>query len=484
MTKVWYCPTCGYEVGFRGRCHECGQRLELSPFAELEPGPEEDEVGYRLDDWSDAARGRMIVELVTAGIAHRFEDDELVVAVADEEQVDQLVTRLTGAPVDDAVDDDDLEDLDDDALLLDAGTGGWDGPTIEVVQLEAAAARLSLNPTDMEADSEVAEASTAVFIVDDPPWADADTWAAVGRVTRRLMAALGSDDALEDEIRTQAGILARLLGPIVHPGAADPGVDLGAGDAGADDVAVAGVADVGVADPGAGVDTALAEPAVGETSGTDEGNGTDEGTATVGPDPVPDHGAGLAPGDRVAGEADDSSHGRDEGGDDEDRVAAASGGSAVFGKRTETVYELGEWLPEQRAELAMLLDREGITHSWDTENLVVASDREADVEAVLDRIEAVDDPDADEEATYRALEELFAATDRLVGAPADVNRGKEVVRAVVVADGPTPVGLDDAQWWQIRQRARILADSIEHRAQTDVVLGEARTLRDLLRNLM
>ncbi len=426
MTKVWYCPTCGYEVGFRGRCHQCGQRLELSPMPELESGAEEDEVGYRLDDWADEARGRMIVTLVDAGVAHRFEDDELVVDVADEERVDRLVADLTAV-----VDDDEADEPGDDADSgLDQADSGLDdggsGPTTEVIQLEAAAARLSVDPTDMEADGEVAEASTAVFMVDDPPWADPATWAAVGRVTRRLMAALGADDAQEAEIRNQAGILSSLLqaivGPRVAPSQATEGNDAAPTEDAGNDWTAAGLVDANNADAGpAGVD-----------------------------------------------------------GDDGGRP----GGPTRSVKRTETIYELGEWLPEQRAELAMLLDREHIAHLWDSENLVVASESEADVEMVLDRIEAVDDPDADEEATYRALEELFAATDRLVGAPADSSRGKEVVRAVVVADGPTPVGLDDAQWWQIRQRARILADSIEHRAQTDVVLGEARTLRDLLRELV
>jgi hypothetical protein len=561
MTKVWYCSTCGYEVGFRGRCHQCGQRLEPSPLPELEPGADEDEVGYRLDEWADDARGRMIVELIDAGIPHRFEDDELVVDVGDEEQVDELVARLAEPATGDG--EEDLEDVDggDPSVLEASALSDRERPTTEVIQLEAAAVRLSLDPTDMEADSEVAEASTAVFLADDPPWADADTWAAVGRVTRRLMAALGSDDALEEEIRTQAGILARLLGPIVRPEMPGPAVAAGAaggtagaaaaaaapaaaagsgpaeGPAPAEGAAISGKPVGGSPESGSAGPAESGEPewagstepgwagsaepwqagstepgsAAGERAGAAAGgsNGsypapggseaalggeaTPGGEAALGgADPfgagdwsgTDPYGAGDRSGDQDtetdvdAEPATDTAHGAGE-----DRIAGTDG-SVVAEKRTETIYELGEWLPEQRAELAMLLDREGITHSWDTENLVVDSDREADVEAVLDRIEAVDDPEADEEATYRALEELFAATDRLVGAPADLNRGKDVVRAVVVADGPTPVGLDDAQWWQIRQRARILADSIEHRAQTDVVLGEARTLRDLLRDLV
>ena len=60
----------------------------------------------------------------------------------------------------------------------------------------------------------------------------------------------------------------------------------------------------------------------------------------------------------------------------------------------------------------------------------------------------------------------------------------EVVRAVAEAEGPTPLGLDDAQWWSIRSRARLLADSIEHDASLEVVFGEATVLRDMLRALV
>ncbi|MDQ6838255.1 MAG: hypothetical protein M3137_08000, partial [Actinomycetota bacterium] len=310
--------------------------------SELEAGAEEDEVGYRLDDWADDARGRMIVELVDAGIAHRFENDELVVDVADEERVDALVGRLTNAAVDDgpviAVDDDALDGsgstedsgMVDDSPMAEDAQPPWGGAPAEVAQLEAAAARLSVDPTDMEADGEVAEASTAVFMVDDPPWADPATWAAVGRVTRRLMAALGADDAQEAEIRNQAGILSSLLqaivGPRVAPSQATEGNDAAPTEDAGNDWTAAGLVDANNADAGpAGVD-----------------------------------------------------------GDDGGRP----GGPTRSVKRTETIYELGEWLPEQRAELAMLLDREHIAHLWDSENLVVASESEADVEMVLDRIEA------------------------------------------------------------------------------------------------
>ena len=41
--------------------------------------------------------------------------------------------------------------------------------------------------------------------------------AAIGRVTRRLLGALGAEEALEDEITRQSSILCQLLEPIVAP---------------------------------------------------------------------------------------------------------------------------------------------------------------------------------------------------------------------------------------------------------------------------
>ncbi|MBO0747364.1 MAG: hypothetical protein J2O47_03375, partial [Acidimicrobiaceae bacterium] len=242
MSKVWYCVNCGYEVKSRGRCHSCRERLQLSPLPELEVGDEDDEVGYRLDDWEDAARGRLIQGLIDAGIRHRFEDDELVVAADDEERVDDLVEEAAET----AEEDDDFREIHlvEDVFVSDKdraetyvpGIGLVDAHgrplqsagrphyaistlerdeleelTVQVRRLRVAARRLRVDPTDMEADGDVAEASAAVFVTDQFPGLNTDTWEAVGRTTRRLLGALGSEEALEDEISRQAGILSVLL---------------------------------------------------------------------------------------------------------------------------------------------------------------------------------------------------------------------------------------------------------------------------------
>jgi hypothetical protein len=395
MSKIWYCPNCGYEVGARGRCHQCRQRLVASSLPELVTADEDDEVGYRLDDWTDRERGRLIESLNQIEILHRFEDDELVVAAEDESRVDDLIAEVAASPDDRALDDGSMLGgaYEGDATI----EGGPLTPEEEeqvgaaVRLLADAARRLREDPTDMHADADVAEASATVFTVESFSVADEETWAAVGRVTRRLLSALGADEALDDEIRTEAAILDKLLAP-------------------------------------------LAEPE---------------------PEPV----------------APDS------------EVATASSSPELDGD--ETVYELPEWLPEQRAKLGLLLDEADVRYQWDEDDLVVPSDREADVESLFEQVDAPsggdDEDDDDGESRYRTLEELFAAADRLAGDPADEQRGADTMVRIQEAAGPPPIGLDEVQWFRIMTQARTLSDSIEAGCEAHVIAQEAIALRDLLR---
>ncbi|HLH46246.1 MAG TPA: hypothetical protein VKV25_03740, partial [Acidimicrobiales bacterium] len=312
------------------------------------------------------ARGRLIVALIDAGILHRFDEEDLVVTAEDEERTDDLVAGVAAG-----------EDLGGDAVR--EGSAELDARLVEHVELlHRAAVRLQADPTDMQADGDVAQASAVVFVADGYPGADEATWSAVGRVTRRLLGALGADEALEDEIRTQAGVLRHLLDPCV-----------------------------------------LTAP------------------------------------------------------------------TAVPGSEAEeSVYELPEWLPEQRADLSVLLDEAGIPHSWEGGDLVVPEAREDDVEALFDRVGGVREDEDDGVDRYHALEELFAAADRFVNDPDSKSKAADVVRAVSAADGPTPLGLDDAQWWAIRTRALTLADALESDEHLEVAFGEATTLRDLLRPIV
>ena len=194
MAEIWYCVRCGYEVHKRGKCHNCKEPLVASPLKELAEGEVPDEVGYSLEEWDDAARGELIAALVDRKLRHRFDGDELVVAADDEVTVDELVDQLS-AP----------DEVDEEAEPA-AGDA-----TAVLAALYDAAGRLRLDPTDMIADGDLAEAAGRMFALEDPPGVDPATWAAVGRVTRRLLGALGADEALEDEIAEASVLLCRLL---------------------------------------------------------------------------------------------------------------------------------------------------------------------------------------------------------------------------------------------------------------------------------
>jgi hypothetical protein len=417
VARVWYCANCGYEVASRGRCHSCREKLTLSALPELRPGATDEEVGYRIEGWTDRDRGRLIVELNNLGVEHRFEDDELVIDAADEDRVDDLVASLgaaaeegrrdepagggdvpptggdapAGSSAQDLLDDspggdtrhdpadrDGPEDLPgDDAPDDSSGTAASDERDYPLRLLAAAAARLREDPTDMQADADVAEASTAVFIEDSHPAFGADAWSAIGRTTRRLLAALGADEALEDDIRREAGVLVKLLG-----------------------------------------------------------NDADGPSA-----------------DAVEGD--------------------------------QTVYELDDWLPDQRAQLGFLLEQRGIAYRWEGDELLVPSDSEEQVEQLFDLVGGgAGDDDEDDEDRYQALTELFAACGRLAGDPTDESRREQVLEWIDASDGPPLLGLDELDWFRLRTHCRVLSGLLEADGDLAEVHREAGELHELLRKFV
>jgi len=400
-----------------------------SPLPALTRLDEDDEVGYRIGDWEDWERGRLIVALNELEILHRFEDDELVVAAEDEESVDDLVSELTSRPTDGAdVTTADPQDA--------GGTGAQpaaddaDAPLVlSVRSLARAARRLRADPTDMQADADVAEASAVIFFAAGYPGADEDTWAAVGRVTRRLLSVLAADEALEDAITTEASVLAKLLEPLVGDGSdPTPGAAVAVEASSRDEA--------GVGEPEAGPAQTVEPAAAGGTSVDTEGADSEEG---------PDESA-------------------------------------------QTVYELPEWLPEQRAQLGVLLDQTGIAYEWEHHDLVVPSDREEDVESLFARIggplSGEGDDDDGGEARYHAIEELFAAAGRLAGDPADEERAAAVLTWVEEVDGPPPLGMDEVHWLRIMNRAHGLSQAIEEGLASELIRDEASALHSLLRTVV
>jgi hypothetical protein len=448
MSKVWYCANCGYEVGSRGRCHACGEKLMASRLPALNPLDEDEEVGYRIGEWDDWERGRLIVALNDLEILHRFEDDELIVAAEDEARVDDLVSELTSRPTDGS------GEMTNGAVYTGASAGeppageAVDSLTSTVRALSGAARRLRADPTDMQADADVAEASTVIFFAESYPGADEETWAAVGRVTRRLLSVLGADEAMDDAIRSDAGILAKLLEPLV-----------------------------GERPQPSGALSSEARPApVGSGSAEPEPDGASaqDGYLAGEGDYVDDDDA-ADDGDSLDYDAGEDDTGEDDTGEDDTEEAE------------QTVYELPEWMPEQRAQLGVLLDEAGIEYEWEHDDLVVPSDREQDVEALFAQVGGPIGAEGDEdggEARYHAIEELFAASGRLAGDPGDEERAAAVLSWVVEVEGPPPLGMDEVHWLRIMNRAHGLSQAIEEGLATDLIRDEATALHSLLRTVV
>jgi hypothetical protein len=255
-----------------------------------------------------------------------------------------------------------------------------DAVTAALRLLKTASARLREDPTDMHADSDVAEASSAVFGADSYPGADADTWSAIGRVTRRLLAVLGAEEALEDEIRKEAGVLVVLLLPV------------------------------------------LGEEPVGTT----------------------------------VGETDESE---------------------------QTVYELPEWSPEQRAELMLSLQQAGIPFEWEMDELIVPADRESEVEDLFSQVGG-GSGDEDDESRYQAVAELFAASGRLASDPTDEERAALVAHWIRESEGPPLLGMDEVDWLMIMKQAHTVSGAIETDADADLLREEASSLHEILRKVV
>ncbi len=441
MSRIWYCRNCGYEVGSRGRCHACKEKLTPSALAELSPGPEEDEVGYRIDGWGGAERGELIVRLNDLGIPHRFEDEELVVDASDESRVDDLVAvlgdllrprRLRVSTANGAEGDEDADGEDPDGEdfgFESAGVAGGDtagggdtgvsgeaqGDTGRVATdsggeensevkaavelLSDAVSRLCDDPTDMQADADVAEASASVFTVERYGRFDEQQWAAVGRVTRQLLALLGAEEAMDEAIATQAAVLRRLLQK-----------------------------------PSAGPDAAQ----LGEPAGADGSE-------------IPD--------------------------DDPSKAGGAT-------RSERTVYELPDWLPDQRAELEVRLSAARIEFEWDGDDLLVPAEREEDVDGIFeDIIGAAGDDDTDEER-YQALTELFASTGRLAADPADTDRQEAVREWASLVGGSPLLGMDEVDWFRIMSKLRALLAVLDLDGEFDSVGALAQEMHELLRTVV
>src|SRR5207253_2635740 len=136
----------------------------------------------------------------------------------------------------------------------------------------------------------------------------------------------------------------------------------------------------------------------------------------------------------------------------------------------------------------------GIAYRWEPDlKLVVAADREQEVDALVDDIRGEpSDPEGDEltpasdewgegEDAFAALGNLYDAADRLFHAPANIRAGLDLRAATkAVRDAPPPFGFNAVLWQTAGELGSRLSALLDEGASSEDVQAGAEALRDVL----
>ncbi len=201
--------------------------------------------------------------------------------------------------------------------------------------------------------------------------------------------------------------------------------------------------------------------------------------------------------------------------DDDQLAAAEADGHGVTGEPepieladdvVTTEYDLAEWTDDERHAVGTLLVRQHLPFRWNEEHvLLVATEHEGSVEAILDAVESgehevepvIDEPDADAELAaeadavggegqlpFETLTTFFLAGERLQKNALDAGGLEELMRALDVADASNPpYGVERKLWERTCELADELADALteDDEPDTDAAAEIAAELHDLLR---
>ena len=448
---------------------------------ELDSGPEDDEVGYRLDLWDDETRGRLIQVLISAGIRHRFEEEELVILAANEARVDRIVAQVTGA-------------LATTTRTRTTRAGPGAGVTGENVarDLYDAAKVLREDPTDMQADVALGESSAAVFAADSLPDLDEDQLAAVGRVTRRLLGALGADEALEDEIRHQAEVLCRLLAPAAGEAETGGGARTGGRrlEAGAKEKGRLVTLPRSEVTPGGEMGETAARAARpdgrGATGGEPDG-ATDGGASGRWPGRRgPAAGAGwrrcpCGPGSGADDEAEDGAVRRRRTGrqtkstDEETKRTRKKAPASSFTSWPNGCPNRGSSCPCCSRGRVSPMPGTGPT------SLSPRSTRPRSTGSSSRSTGRWTTTTRPATAPSRSFSE---SVDRLANDPGNEERRHAFLEAVGAVELPTPVGVDDTYWWRVRSQGHAVVAALDNQARNEEISREAALLAEMLHEMV
>ncbi len=156
-----------------------------------------------------------------------------------------------------------------------------------------------------------------------------------------------------------------------------------------------------------------------------------------------------------------------------------------------TEYDLAEWEEGERELVTSHLVARGLPFRWEDEILLVGTDDEELVDAILDDVEndeGVELPDEDEDDSdrlpFETLTTFFLAGDRLQRNPLDADGLDLLLNATDLADPErAPYGVDKRLWLRTCELADELAAALVDGDEPDVVETQAiaAQLHDLLR---
>ncbi len=193
------CPRCGAEYLARvATCADCGIPLKREgddgdgevPFSA------EDEVAYALEDWAPEQRQALVASLTAEGVAARWEADELVVAEADVDLVEELIEEI------------DVPDA------LDAEEDGSDEAARTLSALYVTSDVLSHDPGSSAAVVELLQVAEGLADLGLPYGLDGEQWGTVVRRVDELADVLGAE-ADEAEVILAARNLRVTVRPLV-----------------------------------------------------------------------------------------------------------------------------------------------------------------------------------------------------------------------------------------------------------------------------
>ena len=155
-------------------------------------------------------------------------------------------------------------------------------------------------------------------------------------------------------------------------------------------------------------------------------------------------------------------------------------------------YDLEDWNEGERKRVTALLVARGVAFRWEDDVLLVSTDEEELVDAILDEVEAGDDVEDDAELDdadgdrlpFETLTTFFLAGERLQRNPLDADGLEQLLQATDVADPDRPpYGVDKRLWTRTCELADELAAALVDgdEPDTEETQAVAAELHDLLR---